>query len=950
MTATRIVASLDESVTNDLEHPLIESLTERELDVLALLAQDKTNQEIAVDLSLSINTVKWYARQIYGKLGVGDRHEAVRRALALGLLPEKEADDLPPHNLPAQLTPFVGRREELATLEELLEDPATRLLTIVGPGGMGKTQLALQVALQQLQHHPQAVVDGVTFVPLSEVGEVRDIPERLAHTLGLAPLQAEDGVMARLQRYLRQRQILLLLDEAEHLVGQELSALLDDLLSGAPDLTVLATSRARLNVRGEQLFWVEGLTLGTAGATSTERDPQRLLGTSSAVALFLHTARRSHPQFALTQENASQVMEVCRLVEGMPLGIELAAAWVGLLTLDELLEELSRSLDILATEAGNVPPGQRSLRAVFDTSWALLEESDRHALRCLSVFRGGFTREAAQDVCDLSLPDLLTLVNKCWLKRDETGRFSMHSVLQQYAAEALEAHPEQFAETRARHSATYCRWLAAQQEVIVGPQQQETLTAVERELGNIRTACLAAIETDQMEPLAESVHALGRFYRWQGSYWAGERFFETLLQALGDNLNRPQTMQMTRLRLLVWRMTLRSLLGHIDGIESLALEAETQVECLGREGREVSLERLHIAHQRGYIRLLSMRQPQEALRYFVEAYELARRIKSPAEEAQALLGLARARRDLHQWQEAERAVVEATKLFQDGGHELALAEATALRGNILWRLGHSREAAALLEEGSYPAISHAELEAVRLFNLGAARNLLGQFDDAERAVAEGIEIHRENYEGGTLWAGLLGLIHLHQGRYEAAVQTAEMAARAVSASSRTDGQAVKDCILGIRALVHGRWDEAGEHLRRSLATRKPSPDWHAPVSYGCLALASRKLGNGDHARQFLKAELQVALASRRYEPLIVSLLVAALLLADRGELERATELYTRIWQEPFARNSVWLREVAGRELQEISAGLPDEARAAAQERGQGLDLWQMAEELVQAWV
>ena len=935
---------------NNSEWSLAESLTEREQDVLALLVEGKANREIAAELVLSLNTVKWYARQIYGKLGVSDRQAAVRRALALGLLPAEQMEELPVHNLPAQLTPFVGRQQELAELEQLLVDPAVRLITIIGPGGMGKTRLALQAARRQLHRNPQTVADGITFVSLAEVNDVQDVAELLIRALNLAPVQGEGGVRERLQRYLRKRQVLLLLDDVEQLVGRELSGLLDDLLGAAPGLAVLATSRARLNVRGEHLLWIQGLQLAGIDTTTSPPDLAHLLETSSAAALFLHTAQRAHPDFVLTEENTQPVTAICRLVEGMPLGIELAAAWVGLLTLDELLQELSRSPDILSTEAGNVPAKQRSLRAVFDTSWALLEDPERRALRCLSVFRGGFAREAAQAVCDVSLPDLLALVNKCWLKRDERGRFSMHELLRQYSAEALAAHPEQFAETRVRHSAIYCRWLAAQQETILGPQQQETLTAVERELSNIRMACLAAIATGHAELLRQALHTLALFYRGRGRYRAGERMFASLLRTDGGGAGTVHDLRRLRARLLVWRAELQGLAGYDHGSDTLISEALALVEQLEQAGQEMPFERMLIIRERGYQHLLQAHNSQAALGCFIEEHEHARKVGLWWAVAESQMSLARARRNLGRLREAEEAVAEAIELYRDAQNAAALAEAITLRGSILARRGYVQEALTLLQEELRLETPHPFVEGYRLVNRAWAHLLLGQFDEAEVLAEQGIETFLENeiWSIALPWIAILGEIRLHRGRFASAESTmAEMIAM-VPSGHKPEAKAIDVYLHGARALAQGKWGVAAEHLQHSLTRYKASPDWNTIGPNACLALAARGLGHHEQAGPFLEAELRLALASHAFLPLVVSLYVAALLLADHGQAERATEIYARVGQEPFAQNSIWLRDVAGRELQEISARLPEDARAAAQERGQGLDLWEVAEGWVQA--
>jgi predicted ATPase/DNA-binding CsgD family transcriptional regulator len=935
---------------SDSGNDLVEPLTERELEIVTRFAQGKTNHEIALELVLSPNTIKWYTRQIFDKLGVSDRQQAAQQALALGLLPSIGTGALPGHNLPVPLTPFVGREEELAQLAVLLGNAETRLLTLIGPGGIGKTRLALQAATRWLYQNPGCIPDGAYFQSLAAVEEPRLLAESLAELLGLAPGGDAFGAPVRLARFLRSRQMLLLLDNAEHLVGPDFSAWLDDLLREAPRISLLVTSRRALDVRGEQLFWVEGLQLPQRTAGAPHVEPLVLARGSSAVSLFLQTARRSDPDFELTDGNAETVIAICRAVAAMPLGIELAAAWIGVLSPAELLEELGRSPDILTTEAGNVPAGQRSIRAVFDTSWKYLTSSEREAVRSLSIFRGGFTRAAAEAVCELSLPTLLALVNKCWLQRSDGGRLSMHDLLRQYGVEALSRQPDQLARVRLQHSLYYCQWLQEQYGVLCGPAQRAAQRSIAQELSNIRIACRTAIAMGQIEPLAQAVHALGQFFRWTGRFVEGDKLFAALLQNLDERDEAPQSVQKLRVRLLVWRVSLRSFLGHDEESEGLARDAEAVLAGLERAGEPMFHERLYIAVERGYNHLLRKRRPEEALNDFSAAHVLARKIGSPWEEGPTLLALARALRNLQRLDEAERAVAGGRELLRIHGNETAYAEATALHGNILMRSGRFQEAEALLEAVAQSTIANPDVEAYLLVNLGWVRLLQGQFDRAEQAVARGIAKYHEIESAWAIlfWSGLSCESKVHQGQYQAAVELAEKVfVPSGEPANLSQVKATKDFVRGEGALANRQWDAAREHLNHSLAARQPTADWHLTFPNACLALVARGSGEDEAARQYLASELEMTLTARYYPALILCLLVGALLWADRGNVERAAAIYARVRQEPYARNSVWLWDVAGRELDALLVRLPEAARQVAEKRYQGEEFLTMAAELAQ---
>ncbi|HSR29272.1 MAG TPA: protein kinase, partial [Anaerolineae bacterium] len=350
------------------------------------------------------------------------------------------ASDGPRHNLPAQATPFVGREAELAELACLLAEPQARLITILGAGGMGKTRLALEAGAGALD----GFEDGVYLVPLAPLQSAQAIVPAVARAVGLS--FSDDGEPRdQLLDHLNPRTMLLLLDNFEHLLAHPTvpathghgklgdgdgAGLVDDLLSAAPGVKVLATSRLRLNVQGEQLFHLLGMEVPHGEATADA-------GAYSAVKLFVQGARRVRPGFELAGRDQQYVARICRLVAGMPLAILLAAAWVELLSPEEIEGEIAASLDFLETDLRDVPERQRSIQAVFDYSWNLLGERERAVFAGLSVFRGGFLREAAQAVTGATLRELKALVDKSLLHRTPTGRYEIHELLRQYGLEKL---------------------------------------------------------------------------------------------------------------------------------------------------------------------------------------------------------------------------------------------------------------------------------------------------------------------------------------------------------------------------------------------------------------------------------------------------------------------------------------------------------------------------------
>ncbi|MBL8130670.1 MAG: protein kinase, partial [Anaerolineae bacterium] len=387
-------------------------------------------------------------------------------------------------NLPPQTTAFVGREQEIEVLLRLLGEPETRLVTLLAPGGMGKTRLALEVAARIVQasanHSTSRALrfpDGASFVELAPLDDASLIVPAVADAVGCSFQADGRSPTDQLLDFLSEKRMLLVLDNFEHILDGAL--LVGDLLRRAPKMRFIATSRVRLNLQEESLFRIEGLTF-------PEWDTPEDALEYAAVKLFMQGARRALPGFTLTADDLPFVSQICRLVEGMPLGLLLAAAWLDNLTLAEIAQEIRRGLDILATEARNVPERQRSMRAVFDYSWNLLQEDERLILMQLSVFRGGWTREAAQEVAGASLRHLTTLVSKSLVRRDAaSGRYAMHELLRQYLEARLTSDAEAERDARVRHAAYFGAWLIARQASLNGAQAKAALNLIQADMENI---------------------------------------------------------------------------------------------------------------------------------------------------------------------------------------------------------------------------------------------------------------------------------------------------------------------------------------------------------------------------------------------------------------------------------------------------------------------------------
>lgn len=470
----------------------------------------------------------------------------------------------PPVHLPTPTTPFFGRKRELAEAVNLLHRDEVQLLTLTGPGGVGKTRLALEIA----RSLAGAYRDGVFFIDLAPLNALHLLAPTIMEVLGLRE-SADHSPAEMIRRYLEQRQVLLVLDNCEHLLtaednGYTAPELVAAVMAAAPEVKLLITSREALNLQGEWLYPLHGLSVPRGQSDAA-------LANSEAVQLFVASARRVRPGFSLAEE-AAGVARICKLVEGVPLALELAASWTRTLGCDAIADEIAQNLAFLGSSRHNVPQRHRSMRAVFDYSWALLEEPECAIFKRLAVFRGSFTREAAAEVAGASLFTLSVLVDKSLL-RWENGRYYIHQLLRQYAVERLEQTPEEMKRARDAHCTHYTNLLKELMPLIRGPGQREALERIETELENVRAAWRWAVEQRNIAVLHEIIFIVSNYFQFRSRYVEGSVLLQKAdrcLREVRDGTLWAST-RVTLLAELSW-MYLR--LGCLIEARNAALEAE----------------------------------------------------------------------------------------------------------------------------------------------------------------------------------------------------------------------------------------------------------------------------------------------------------------------------------------------------------------------------------------
>ena len=429
------------------------------------------------------------------------------------------------HNSPPQHTMFVGRERELQELRHRLLNPACRLLTVVGPGGMGKSRLALQVAAQLAD----SFAGGAYFISLQPAQESEFLLMALLDGLGLVAANQEEP-LALLRSFLADQALLLLLDNFETQLAE--APLLSELLAGN-QVKILVTSRQTLNLVEEWIYPLQGLSYPGPEPAGSE------LSSYGAVALFANRARQHRPDFDLAQE-ADGVCRVCQLVEGMPLALELAASWIRSMSSGEIAAEIGRSRELLTTRWRNMPERHRSLSAVIAQSWATLTPPEQALFARLSIFRAGFKREAAEAVAGATLPLLSTLLDKSLLYLDTgssgAGRYQIHELLRQYGSEQLALDAEAAHQTGQRHCRYFAARLAGLLDDLYGRDQVMALRAIESELHEFRSAWSFTLAEAEWALLDQMVEPLHQFYAMKERLPEGIALFGKAVAALQDSM------------------------------------------------------------------------------------------------------------------------------------------------------------------------------------------------------------------------------------------------------------------------------------------------------------------------------------------------------------------------------------------------------------------------------
>jgi predicted ATPase/DNA-binding SARP family transcriptional activator len=709
--------------------------------------------------------------------------------------------------LPENTTPFIGREAELDQLSQRLAERSYRLISLVGPGGIGKTRLALQAA----RAGRDAFRDGVFFVPLEGVQTAAEIPAAIAEALGVT-FSGSELPQTEMITILRDRQLLLVIDNLEHVIEAGAELLLD-ILRAAPEVVLLITSRERLNAQGEDLFRLSGLPYPDQ---ATDPDAARY----AAVRLFADRAHRLNKAFGLSKEILSHVVHICRLVEGLPLGLELAATWVRDVSVAQIAESLEKDFDLLETDLRDISPRHRNMAAVFEHSWGLLTVAEQAILPQLAVFRGGFTLAAAQSVTGASPLVLTRLRYKSFLRGSGDGRYTMHELVRQLALRKLDEQPAGAEQTQTRHSHYFLALLQEEADRLKGEAAAQTGAALRLEIDNIRQGWRWAVETSAVEQLRQSTAGLVAFFVHEGLGFEAAQLLQRAVDAPEVQTEpKPDLLPF----LLVKQLTLLDSVKTLDeirpGIEH-ALSLTQQNPALSYLEAEIYL-------------LWSMRfldhmpNPKEARVYLDQAFVLAKEIDDPEFEARLYCESGRNYLYDGQFDEAVAVLEKALAMFESLGHlpgqasvYSRLAPAYAEAYNLGPALSCDRRALSL-----YSQINNQTRLGIAHHNLAETYVLLGAYEQAREHTLKSLEISgqqsRKLNEANTL--SLYALIMDRLDQTEAAEKQYQAAIAAQKALKANFSLRFSLLDWGTFQVQQGRLDEAELTLDEAITLNDDVP-------------------------------------------------------------------------------------------------------------------------------
>jgi len=873
--------------------------------------------------------------------------------------------------LPPRATSFIGRSEELAAIVDLLSDPVCRLLTLVGPGGIGKTRLAIEAAKRMAD----SFNDGVYFVELVSLHSPGEIIPAIAGAVGCqfyqpAEKPADSTVeqsQVQLLDFLRAKHMLLVLDGFEHLLPG--STLVDSILTTAPAVKLLVTSRAALHLTWEWLYDVVGMPFPTDESTTD-------YGRYSAIQLFQERARQAQPQFSLHDDPLSMI-RICQLVEGMPLGIELAASWLRVFSGRDLAARIMQSLAVL-TDRGRPESGRHgSLRAVFIHSWVLLGQAEQDALMQMAVFTGSFSLAAAEAVTGASQEVMSALVDQSLLRLDAGGCYSLHEAIRQFSAEKLESDPARHTETLDRHSDYYCALLADCEHDLKGRRSREALDTIAAALGNVRAAWRWAVQQHRVMAARQALSPLYYFYLMRAYLAEGVEVFRRATEVWEAGMSGECGAE-------EW-LVLAGLLVRHYSMRRFAIYEVSEQEPLHRSLNILrpydDLPGLALALRELGRRLSLAGKAIEGEVNLWESYKLYEALDDSFELSQTLAELGNAA-GLRGDREAARCFFQESQIRADAvGSRYAAFRSLEMQGDHAVQAGEYPEAIACYEKGLAYArevdfrqgilvvlsslvlvycyagdhsrarqcgreavavareIGAPGLLAMALHELGQAAYVAEDLAEAEECLREAVTLIGTGSHFGVSGFCLCGLAQVLGARGDAlaANQLYEKALATMRTAGFRRGEAIILDQMAWSAYRTGAYARARELCETSLPLHRVYSRRHeVAVTLSYLGHITEALGNHTASLHCFHEALQACWEMKRTHTVMEIISGLARHRANAGEASHAVELLALALNHPATHIEV--RVTAEPLLAQLEAELEPDVFSAAWGRGKSLDL------------
>jgi len=865
-------------------------------------------------------------RQLAGELGVAPGTETILlyESIRDGKLSPAASQKYKIHNLPAAVTSFIGREQEIAAILRLLQgEPdgrGCRLVTLIGAGGVGKTRLAIQTAAQLVNQF----ADGVWLVELAPVADPGLVPAIAARSLGLRE-QIGPQVISQLQDYLEPRHLLLLLDNCEHLV-EATARLADTLLNACPNLSLLATSREALGISGETVFYVPSLSLPDIVLADQEvtSSPFEALGKYEAIRLFLDRAGAATTGFTFTPANAPAIAQICVRLDGIPLAIELAAACTRVLQVEEIVQRLDDRFQLLTGGSRTALPRYQTLRASIDWSYGLLSPAERMLLQGLSVFAGGWELVAAEAVCSLPSTDLSSaasaaesvscgeeieacqvlqllgqLVNKSLVVVEEKPgrptRYHMLEIIRQYALEKL-AESGQADAAHHRHLHYYLELAEKVDEKIRGPDIARILERLEAELDNLRLALAWSLEGKgrpgwNPEPGLRLAAALKWFWHCRGRYDEGIHWLELLageLEERGDRSLTPERIQ-CRAKALYVTAWLALMIDEITKASKLSAESRALYQSLGVDGR------VGYAYALLFFSVDQKAKPSESNRLMDECQTIFQKAGDRFGLGECYMVRGHIAVNNNDFENAKTYYEGSLALRKEIGDLDGIAGAYMFLGHLTYRQGNTDQARGLVEQslGLFSKIHNDSYLGFQYIHLGMFDMMEGNYAQAASHASEALSIGRRQGDGSLIELGLLtlGELGLLQGHTQEATERFEESLAFFRKKDHKVLTADTLYYLGLLAWTVGELEQAWQMYMDALANyRLDGTIYHEArvlCELGKVALARGETNQAQALfEQVFKINILIHYFFWEYrEPAMLILEATAALAAEQGKME-----------------------------------------------------------------